>query len=158
MSGLLEPPSVAQREESINDEREGGAPRVATQPLLHLLKALAAFPDAASFLVPVSGEPGYYEAIKRPMDLRTVQRKLKSQVYTSVGQVPSPRPSRWPSHRRCPTRSRRARTQLYADLNLIWDNALEYNGQGHTVSAAAVRMRCHVSDLRERLALRLLVL
>lgn len=48
--------------------------------------------------------PAYFEVIKHPMDISTVLKKLNARKYSS--------PKEW-----------------YADISLIWDNAVTFNGK-----------------------------
>ena len=62
--------------------------------------------DAQDFLEPVDwkflGIPDYPTIIKRPMDLGTVSKRLERESYASVH-------------------------ALYADVDLVWTNAMSYN-------------------------------
>jgi hypothetical protein len=59
---------------------------------------------------PIADEcPDYFDVIKFPMDLSTIQRKLADNVYTSVGQ--------WKN-----------------DVDLVWSNAILYNGSDSYVA------------------------
>lgn len=73
-------------------------------------------PIAGSFSRPVDpeldGAPGYFDKIKRPMDLSLVLRKLRDGQYSTI--------EKWKE-----------------DMNLIWKNATTYNGANtpiHTVA------------------------
>ncbi|KAJ3416032.1 hypothetical protein HDV05_003391 [Chytridiales sp. JEL 0842] len=80
---------------------EPGSPRAPMHTLLHKLKN---HPDALIFLEPVDRAlyPDYYEKIKRPIDLSTIQRKLDSNMYESI-------------------------EQMRSDVNLMIQNCLLYN-------------------------------
>jgi hypothetical protein len=73
-------------------------------PFLAVVRALADSKHGYMFRKPVkdSEAPGYSEVVSHPMDLGTCKRNIEEGV----------------------TRSGEA---LYRDLNLIWDNTLEYN-------------------------------
>jgi hypothetical protein len=59
--------------------------------------------------------PDYPLVVKHPMDLQTVGEKLKNKLY----QEPN---------------------EFAADMRLIWDNAIAYNGRAHFVGANALAM------------------
>ena len=69
-----------------------------------LLANLKKHPSAAHFLN-LSVLPGYAEAVKEPMDLNTLEKKLKTGVYTSSG-------------------------QFAADAKKIWNNSWQLNLPG----------------------------
>jgi len=50
-----------------------------------LLESLKSHPSATPFLLPVStdDEPPYYDVIKRPMDLSTMESKLEADAYAT---------------------------------------------------------------------------
>ena len=58
----------------------------------------------------------YYSIIKKPMDLSTVMRKLKENAYISIGD--------WSD-----------------DMNLIFDNAIKYNGESSLVGSIALYLK-----------------
>ena len=62
--------------------------------------------------------PQYYSRIQQPMDLTSLRQKYKAGKYSHYG-------------------------ELLHDLELIWSNCIEYNGEDHSFAAYAV-------DLRER--------
>eukprot|EP00981_Chlorochromonas_danica_P001230 scaffold268_cov210-Ochromonas_danica.AAC.25 len=76
-----------------------------TDIMTEFLDRLAASPHAEPFLYPVDPQvaPGYEEMIKNPMDLSTVRKRLKSGFYK--GSV----------------------SLVLSDIELIWQNCLEYN-------------------------------
>ncbi|GBF95611.1 hypothetical protein Rsub_08593 [Raphidocelis subcapitata] len=59
--------------------------------------------------------PDYPTVVKNPMDLQTVGDKLKVRAYKEPG-------------------------EFAADMRLIWDNAMLYNGRHHPIGANAVAM------------------
>lgn len=93
-----------------------------------LLKPLMRLPEAAYFLEPVDPEmlriPDYFDIIKAPMDLGTVNKRLEAAQYRSVD-------------------------DFIADVRLVWKNAYLYNKAGHAVHTAA--KRCE-SEFEEKLA------
>ena len=70
--------------------------------------------SAVWFVKPVTEKeaPDYQRVISRPMDLGTVSRKLREGVYRSPA-------------------------EMLDDVELIWQNARQYNGPGHEVTKAA---------------------
>jgi len=62
------------------------------------------------------GLPTYFDVIKNPMDLGTVKENLLHGAYEAL-------------------------EDFIADVQLIWDNAREFNGPTHFVSAIANRMQ-----------------
>jgi hypothetical protein len=81
-----------------------------------LTKKFLAYPVARFFRDPVNPTrdcaPDYHEKIKRPMDLGTVLQNLQEEKYSSV--------EKWRD-----------------DMNLVWKNAMAYNGQGSPLFAIA---------------------
>jgi bromodomain-containing factor 1 len=77
---------------------------------------------AAAFLKPVDfvalGIPNYPEVIKNPMDLSTMEDKLKKHTYSSAD-------------------------DLMTDFNLIVDNCVTFNGTAHAVSEAAINLKAY---------------
>ncbi|CAG8463072.1 7211_t:CDS:2 [Funneliformis mosseae] len=80
------------------------------------LKELKKHPSAGLFLEPVDaikyGIPDYFDIIKQPMDLGTVEAKLNALQYTTV-------------------------TDFESDVRLIFSNCILYNGVDHPVSQQA---------------------
>jgi bromodomain-containing factor 1 len=80
------------------------------------LKELKKHPSAGLFLEPVDpvkyGIPDYFDIIKQPMDLGTVESKLNALQYTTVADFES-------------------------DVRLIFSNCILYNGVDHPVSQQA---------------------
>ena len=62
--------------------------------------------------------PHYLDTIKKPMDLGTIDRKLKSSSYQTM-------------------------SEFYADFNLIVDNTIEFNGPTHVISEVGIKMRAN---------------
>lgn len=94
--------------------------------LARIVRMLKSFEECRIFLTKVSkkGAPGYYEVIKRPMDLGTVQRRL------------------W---------RYRSFEEFKEDLDLIWSNCLEFN-EGKYYRDCATRMRDVASSLEIEVA------
>lgn len=75
----------------------------------HILRLLKQNVNAKPFLYPVDPEqleiPDYFTIIKNPMDLQTVEEKLKKDDYSNDQEFDN-------------------------DIDLIWNNALLYNMEG----------------------------
>ncbi|KAH0543931.1 hypothetical protein FGG08_001832 [Glutinoglossum americanum] len=88
--------------------------------LLSGLRNLKRIKDAAVFLEPVDAVklniPTYPNIVKNPMDIGTMERKLKADEYPTV-------------------------EGYIADMNLIVDNAILFNGPDHFVSISARNLK-----------------
>ncbi|WWC89960.1 uncharacterized protein L201_004889 [Kwoniella dendrophila CBS 6074] len=84
-----------------------------------IVNELKSTPESLAFQKPVSKRdyPDYYEVIKKPMDLTTILRNVKSKKYKN-------------------------KSEFASDLSLIWENCYEYNSQEtHPIRAAARYMK-----------------
>jgi hypothetical protein len=82
-----------------------------------LLKDLLRCRELADFQRKVDEKTaGYYETIKRPMDLRTLQERLGSGQVTTVA-------------------------EFKEELDLIWENCIVFNGPQHHLSLIAFEVR-----------------
>ncbi|KAH0551510.1 hypothetical protein GP486_007273 [Trichoglossum hirsutum] len=88
--------------------------------LLVGLRNLKRIKDAAPFLEPVDpvklNIPTYFSIIKNPMDISTMEKKLKAEEYATV-------------------------EEYVADMDLIASNAVTFNGPDHFVSAHASNLK-----------------
>ncbi|KAG9086127.1 Transcriptional activator spt7, partial [Ceratobasidium sp. 370] len=88
----------------VKDARDVKGSEQFTDSLDKVLTDLRSLSEAHAFLKPVTkaDAPDYHLVIKQPMDLGTMGRKVRSKQY-------------------------KTKTEFVADLNLIWDNCLNYN-------------------------------
>lgn len=110
-------------EQRPTDQAAPADDRVTGPRLAHMKKVIANLKKSAislSFREPVNpvalNIPTYFEIIKQPMDLGTVDRRLKSSSYNKV-------------------------SDFVEDFHLIVDNAITFNGPGHVVAQAGAKMR-----------------
>jgi hypothetical protein len=68
--------------------------------------------------------PSYPEVIRHPMDLGTISSKLKNNDYDTI-------------------------TQWRQDLNLVWENAAQFNGAGSLVTVLARQLQSFVKEWSE---------
>jgi len=89
-----------------------------------LLRDLKGHSSAWPFMQPVSAEdvPDYYEVIKNPMDLRTMEHKLDNNQYRSVD-------------------------DFVEDAMLIVKNCRSYNPEGTVYHKCALRLEKYLQDL-----------
>ncbi|CAM0910846.1 unnamed protein product [Alopecurus aequalis] len=112
-SGRVEPPSVAQPVvSSINYA-------ASFKKCQELLKNLMKHRSAGPFVIPVDPVklciPDYFDIVKHPMDLGTIQKKLNAGMY------PTP-------------------LEFAADVRLTFSNAIQYNPVGNAVNIMAQTM------------------
>ncbi len=100
-------------------KRAGKGASEAYRKCERVLAQLRKHPSAAQFLYPVQLS-GYTDVIKEPMDVSTVERKLKTGMYTSTG-------------------------NFVADVRKIWNNAWTFNQPGSSI----YMMTTQVSDYFE---------
>ena len=102
---------------SVKAEAEYGLPFKAADAILKAMKSNA---NSSWFRKPIdpawATAAGYFDVIKNPMDIETVQNNLKAGQYATVG-------------------------DLRRDLDLIWDNAVLYNNAESVVGQQAIAMR-----------------
>lgn len=100
------------------------------EKLLPILKNLQNHKDAWVFNTPVDpvelALPDYFEIIKKPMDLGTIQKKIDAGVYHSI-------------------------EEFSADVRLTFENAMTYNEEGSVVHAMAKEMKAEFSTERKKL-------
>ncbi|KAI9789325.1 MAG: hypothetical protein M1816_006214 [Peltula sp. TS41687] len=93
-----------------------GITKVQQKYLLHGLRNIKKRTDAQQFLVPVDpvvlNIPTYFDVVKHPMDLSTLEGKLKRDEYTNVN-------------------------EYVADFNQMVQNAFAFNGPDHKVTKSA---------------------
>lgn len=103
-----------------------GLSREETVKVLSLIKNLESQEESFEFQRPVDfqglGLSDYPLVIAKPMDLSTVRKKIKAQKYDSY-------------------------TEIVADLQLIWDNAKQYNPIDSYVFSQAIAMETHMRKL-----------
>ncbi|KXT13643.1 hypothetical protein AC579_4987 [Pseudocercospora musae] len=96
--------------------------------LIEKMKNLKKTKNSAYFLKPVDpvamGIPTYPEVIKNPMDLSTMEQKLKSNKYKTV-------------------------QEFADDFALIINNTLTFNGPNHTVTQAGMSMEAYFRKMME---------
>ena len=86
-------------------------------------------PCCSPFLKPIDPElddvPDYFEVIKEPRDLGTIQKNIQSSKYSS-----------W--------------EEWEKDITLVFDNAIQYNGSKSPISSAAEAMKARLNKLIEK--------
>ncbi|PVG01929.1 Bromodomain-containing protein [Serendipita vermifera] len=95
-----------------------------------VLTIICSLPAAHPFLRPVDpvreNAPNYFHVIQKPMDLGTVEKRLKSHKYPSTRK----KFQRYPN------------LQSFVDeVNLVFDNCFKYNGTLHNVSQLAIQVK-----------------
>lgn len=87
---------------------------------MQIIDKLISFEICEAFIDPVDpvkqGAPDYYEKIKHPMALSNVRDNLKSRAYQTV-------------------------EEFQSDVNLIWSNAREYNGDDNLITHVALEAK-----------------
>jgi bromodomain-containing factor 1 len=83
------------------------------------IQQLKKSPNAEPFLEPVNpiklGIPDYFDVVKEPMDLSTVEKNLRTNQYSTVN-------------------------QFHADINKIWMNSYRYNQKGSDIYRLTTEM------------------
>ncbi|CAE6473133.1 unnamed protein product [Rhizoctonia solani] len=111
----------------VKDARDVKGPEQFTDSLEKVLVDLKSLPEAHAFLKPVtrSDAPDYHLVIKHPMDLATMSKKVRTKQY-------------------------RNKAEFISDLNLIWDNCLNYNAHPtHPLRRCANTLRKRTAILSE---------
>ncbi|KAF8608459.1 hypothetical protein BDV93DRAFT_487136 [Ceratobasidium sp. AG-I] len=111
----------------VKDARDVKGAEQFTDSLEKVLADLRSLSEAHAFLKPVTkaDAPDYNHVIKHPMDLSTMGRKVRNKQY-------------------------RTKTEFVADLNLIWDNCLNYNANpSHPLRRCATALRKRTVILAE---------
>ncbi|KIL65927.1 hypothetical protein M378DRAFT_10508 [Amanita muscaria Koide BX008] len=101
------------------------SPKSADQLFMErVLKELQNHPQAWPFLNPVSAEDvaDYYEVIKSPMDLKTMEHKLDTERYPSLD-------------------------DFVKDAHLVFENCRVYNQEGSIYARNANKLEKHLNDL-----------
>lgn len=96
------------------------SPDQISSKMLPLIQKLLEHPFGWLFRDPVDpielGIPDYFDIIKEPMDLSSVQKRLKDGNYNTMAKVVS-------------------------DVNLVFDNAITYNGEDSDVGRMAIKLQ-----------------
>lgn len=96
---------------------------------MKIIKLLKDHKLIGPFLHPVDPEklniPNYYEIIKEPMDLKTVEENLKKDSYVDEEEIKD-------------------------DLEKIWNNARMYNPEGTDINEMAKEMKTYCNSLFEK--------
>jgi hypothetical protein len=116
------PPQPTMQQQPVLKIKLAPVKRDFEEPCRSLLDALLADDQSGPFSKPVVGVPSYSKVIRHPMDLSTVDAKLKKHAYISAA-------------------------QFKADLDLIWANCYRFNGAEAQIS----EMARHLSDLAQHL-------
>ena len=120
-SSLYDTNSRKRRRKSKNPENQNlQEGEINLKRSLKILNLLKTHPSADPFKKPVDPEalriPQYYEIIKQPMDISTVEYNLRNEKYTK-------------------------KEQFEKDVNLIWGNACQFNPADSQVFKMAVDMK-----------------
>jgi len=87
---------------------------------LKIVRSVKTHKSAWPFLGPVDpvglGIPDYFEVIKEPSDLQTIEDKLLNGSYSTL-------------------------EDFHYDMELIWNNAVKYNGAAHEVSKLGISLK-----------------
>jgi bromodomain-containing factor 1 len=98
--------------------------------LLKELRNIKRTNDAKPFIAPVDAKalniPTYFDIIKHPMHLKKVEDDLKDGKYATIA-------------------------SLLADLDLVINNCITFNGVAHVVTKMALNLRSHVKKSLEHL-------
>jgi len=98
--------------------------------LVELLRKAKKIKFASSFLSPVDpvalNIPTYFDYVKQPMDLGTMEKKLKDSQYPSAD-------------------------ALMSDLGLMVQNSITFNGPNHLVSQAGMNLKAYMNKAMQSL-------
>jgi hypothetical protein len=115
-------PSSSSRNDGLSTDDQAYAEAVLT--------IICSHPAAQPFLRPVDPvrekAPNYFQVISKPMDLGTVEQRLKSQKDPSTKK----KFDRYPNLQ-----------NFVDDVNLVFDNCFKYNGVVHNVSQLAIQVK-----------------
>lgn len=109
--------SSGQSKKATKSERGHQKPRNFFSGMQQVVKLLNKNPDSELFRFPVDSSqiPQYYQLIKHPMDLQTIQKKIKTRKYATFA-------------------------EFQADVQLIWSNCKEFNKEGSDIYKLADKL------------------
>lgn len=119
---LTEPAPKPPSEPDMNNLPDNPMPKHQAKFAHNTIKAIKRLRDAGPFLQPVDpvklNVPLYYNYVKRPMDLSTIERKINLNAYEEPNQV-------------------------IEDFNLMVSNCLKFNGEQSGISKMAKNVQAH---------------
>lgn len=138
-SGTVETETDASHTKSVSEKKPARPPRFSTTPMTDeqqaFLRSQLSYTrktkNAVYFLTPVDHIalklPTYTTIVTQPMDLGTIDTKLRSNEYSSV-------------------------QAFVDDIQLIVDNALKFNGPSHAITHAAYGIKTYVHERLKKYA------
>jgi bromodomain-containing factor 1 len=112
-------------DQRVTEQRDPDDDKITPARLAHMKKIIANLKKSSissAFREPVDvvalNIPHYLDMIKKPMDLGTVDRRLKTSSYETV-------------------------SEFCADFNLIVENTITFNGAQHAISETGIKMRAN---------------
>lgn len=118
----MEPAPKPPSEPDMNNLPATPIPKHQAKFALNSIKTIKRLRDAAPFTVPVDtvklNIPLYYNYIKRPMDLSTIERKINLNAYADV-------------------------SEIVDDFTLMVDNCCRFNGEDSAISQMAKNIKGH---------------